>query len=90
VVAAANPGYRTVLTDEAASFLVPPGDAAALAAALERLAKDRSLRERLGAWGRATAPAYDCRALAPRLVEIFRDAIIAHRLDTRLKARSVT
>jgi phosphatidylinositol alpha-mannosyltransferase len=90
VVAAANPGYRTVLTDEAASFLVPPGDAAALAAALRRLAEDRPLRERLGAWGQATAPAYDCRALAPRLVEIFRDAIIAHRLGTKLKARSGT
>jgi phosphatidylinositol alpha-mannosyltransferase len=86
VVAAANAGYRTLLTGEAARFLVPPGDAAALAGALAMLAADRELRHRLGEWGRGSASAYDCRALAPRLEEIFRDAIVAHRV----KARSAT
>lgn len=91
VVAAANPGYRTVLTDEAARFLVPPGDVPALADALRILVQDTDLRARLGAWGRATAPSYDCRTQAPILVEIFREAIIAHRLEAgRLKARSAT
>jgi phosphatidylinositol alpha-mannosyltransferase len=91
VVAAANAGYRTVLTDQAARFLVPPGDVTALATALGILAQDEALRARLGAWGRAAAPAYDCRALAPRLVEIFRDTVIAHRLKTTgLRARSAT
>lgn len=83
VVAAANPGYRSLLTGEAARFLVPPGDAAALADALAALAADEGLRRRLGAWGRSTAPHYDCRTLAPELEEIFRQAIVAHLLKAR-------
>jgi len=83
VVAAANEGYRTLLTGEAARFLVPPGNIKKLAEALAALAADESLRHRLGEWGRATAPRYDCRTLAPRLEEIFRDAINAHRLKAR-------
>jgi phosphatidylinositol alpha-mannosyltransferase len=83
VVAAANPGYRTVLTDEAARFLVPPGDVPALARALKTLVQDAGLRHRLGEWGRAAAPAYDCRTMAPRLVEILRDAIAAHASKAR-------
>jgi phosphatidylinositol alpha-mannosyltransferase len=86
VVAAANPGYRTLLTGAAAQFLVTPGDARALARALAVLAGDAGLRRRLGAWGRQAALDHDCRALAPALEAIFRDAILAHRL----KARSAT
>jgi phosphatidylinositol alpha-mannosyltransferase len=83
VVAAANSGYRTLLTGEAARFLVPPGDAAALARALAVLAADEGMRRRLGEWGRASASAYDCRTLAPALEEIFRHAILSHRLKAR-------
>lgn len=83
VVAAANAGYRTLLMGEAARFLVPPGNIKKLAEALAALAADDGLRHRLGDWGRATAPRYDCRTLAPRLEEIFRDAIDAHRLKAR-------
>ena len=79
VVAAANSGYRTLLTGEAARFLVAPGEPQALGEALAVLAADAGLRQRLGEWGRATAPRYDCRTLAPRLEAIFRDAVFAHR-----------
>jgi glycosyltransferase involved in cell wall biosynthesis len=44
-------GVRTLLADGEAGLLVPPGDADALAAAVERLAGDRELRERLAARG---------------------------------------
>ena len=80
VVAAANAGYRTILTGEAATFLTPPGDAAALANTLKRLVLQPQLRHQLGRWGRANAMQYDCRAQAPRFVEIYKDAI-ARRAD---------
>ena len=83
VVAAANAGYRTLLTGKAARFLVAPGDTQALGKALAVLAADQGLRHRLGEWGRATAPRYDCRTLAPQLETIFRDAVLAHRLKVQ-------
>ena len=42
------PGCRHFVRDGAEGLVVPPGDAAALADALEKLARDRDLRERLG------------------------------------------
>jgi len=83
VVAAANAGYRTLLMGKAAAFLVPPGDASALAATLAVLVADKQLRKSLGDWGRATAPAYDCQFLAPRLEAIFAEAIASHRVKVR-------
>jgi glycosyltransferase involved in cell wall biosynthesis len=51
VVASAVGGLaETVIPDET-GLLVPPGDAAALAGALERLVRDRALAQRLGAAG---------------------------------------
>ena len=47
-------GNREVVRDGVDGFLVPPGDPAALARAVERLARDRSLRERVAAAARAT------------------------------------
>lgn len=75
IVAAANSGYSSVLTGEAARFLVPPGDVFALAEALKRLLANSRLRDELGAWGRAEAIKYDCRVVAPRLVELYLGAM---------------
>ena len=75
VAAAANRGYRTLLTGEAAPFLTPPGDARALHDALRTLVLDRNLRDRLSRWGRREAGKYDCRRVAPRLVEVYAEAI---------------
>lgn len=47
------PGCRHFVRDGIEGFLVPPGDAVALAGALARLAADRALRIRLGAAARA-------------------------------------
>lgn len=77
VVATRVGGLPEVVTDGETGFLVPSGDAAAIAAALDRLAGDPDLRRRLGASGRVQALArfreeemmdrYDAlfRALAP-------------------------
>lgn len=54
VVASDLSGIPELVTNGHDGILVPPGDAAALAAAIERLAGDPGLRRRLGANGRAT------------------------------------
>ena len=51
------PGCREVVRDGDNGLIVPPRDAAALAAAMARLLDDRSLRERMGARGRQRAEA---------------------------------
>jgi len=48
VVASAVGGLRDLVADEETGLLVPPGDVAALRAALERLLADPALRRRLG------------------------------------------
>ena len=78
VVAAANRGYRTLLTGPGAELLAAPGDAEGLYRGLKTLATDPALRMRLGEWGRAEAARYDCRRLAPRLLDIYQHAIAAH------------
>jgi glycosyltransferase involved in cell wall biosynthesis len=55
VVASASDGLTEVVRDGQTGFLVPPGDADALAAALVRLLSDRALAERLGEAGREAA-----------------------------------
>jgi glycosyltransferase involved in cell wall biosynthesis len=52
------------LADGENALLVPPGDEPALAEAIERLATDGALRERLAAGGRALAARFDWQAIA--------------------------
>jgi glycosyltransferase involved in cell wall biosynthesis len=59
LVTADTPGARELLVDGESALLVPPGDAHALAVALQRIAGDRELAQRLSAGGRA---AYEARA----------------------------
>jgi glycosyltransferase involved in cell wall biosynthesis len=55
VVASAVGGVPELVENEVTGLLVPPGDPAALAAALDRLLADPDLRRRLGANGRERA-----------------------------------
>jgi glycosyltransferase involved in cell wall biosynthesis len=59
IVAPDQPNIREVLADGRTALLFPPGDAAALWAAVTRLAGDAALRARLGATARAEAIARD-------------------------------
>jgi glycosyltransferase involved in cell wall biosynthesis len=54
VVASRTGGIPELVHHDHNGFLVPPGDSAALADALERLAVDATLRERMGHAGRET------------------------------------
>ncbi len=64
LVASDVPSLRELLTHEVDALLVPPDDAAALAAALDRLLRDGALRSRLAAklHSRAADHTWDARA----------------------------
>ena len=67
IVASDLPALREVLTSEETALLVPPGDPAALAGALTRLADDPAFAAALAARARALAPAFSWSARAERL-----------------------
>ncbi|MEW5772192.1 MAG: sugar transferase [Thermodesulfobacteriota bacterium] len=71
-VAADAPGCREAVADGSNGFLVPVRDAAALAAALGRLAGDPALRARMGEAGRAKALAeFDAAVLARQIAALY-------------------
>jgi glycosyltransferase involved in cell wall biosynthesis len=75
VVASASGGIPELVEDGSCGFLLPPGDTAALAGALERLAADPELRRRLGRAGRERVLAdFDLRRSAARRAELFTGA----------------
>jgi len=59
-------GLPEAVIDGDSGLLVTPGDAGALADALERLIADPALRERLGAGARARVEAFSAPAVVPR------------------------
>lgn len=73
VVASAIPGYVDVLP-ERCGRLVQPGDAAALAGALEELLADEPLRRALGAEGRREAQRFAWPRVAERVLEVYERA----------------
>jgi len=68
LIAAETGGLPEVAGD--AALYVPPGDAAALAAAITALATDAPRRAGLAAAGRARAALFDTQILAPRLARL--------------------
>ncbi len=68
IVASRSGGVCEIVRDGETALLVPPGDEAALRAALARLRDDVALRLRLGAAAAAAAARFDWRAVGPRLM----------------------
>jgi phosphatidylinositol alpha-mannosyltransferase len=79
VVASSLDGYRNVATDRVDALLTPPGDAAALAAALERLAREPATRSTLREAGLRRADDFAMASLADLYVERYRRVIAAWR-----------
>jgi glycosyltransferase involved in cell wall biosynthesis len=76
VVATPVGAIPELVDDGVNGILVPPGDAAALADALERLLADPPLRQRLGDAARGKVEErFDIRRNIGRYAELFRDAV---------------
>jgi glycosyltransferase involved in cell wall biosynthesis len=73
IVASDLPALREVLRHETNALLVPPGDPAALAAAIARLAADPGLSERLARQALADAAEYTWDKRAARLGALFEE-----------------
>lgn len=76
VVASDLPGYRNVASVGDEAELVAPGDAKALAGALERVLADESLKNRLIDTGRLRAESFSMSRLAERYEDLYREAIL--------------
>lgn len=75
VLASAAGGITDVVVDGESGSLVPPGDPAALAAALQRLRSDSELRARLAAGGIARVrDEFSWDAIADRWAAVYREA----------------
>ena len=73
MVATDVPGCREIVRDGETGLLVPPGDIAALAAALGRLAGDADLRRRCGARARtAVEQGLDSGSVGRETVAVYR------------------
>ena len=77
IVASDLPSIREVLTHEESALLVAPGDAAAVASAIERLAADRPLAERLARVAHAVSAGYTWARRAERLEALFTKVVKA-------------
>jgi glycosyltransferase involved in cell wall biosynthesis len=78
-IATAVGGIPAFLTDGDTALLVPPGDVAALAGAIERLAGDEKLRERLRRNGRALMAENTLEANRARVIGVLHDEVFTSR-----------
>ncbi|GAA1299047.1 glycosyltransferase family 4 protein [Saccharothrix xinjiangensis] len=74
VVASRTGGLAEVVEHDVTGCLVEPGDADALAGALDDLLADPARRRRMGAAGAVRACRYQSAAVVPRVVEAYADA----------------
>jgi glycosyltransferase involved in cell wall biosynthesis len=71
VIVSGTGGLLDIVTDGVDGLVVPPGDAQALARAIDRLAADPQLRARLGEAGRRNAARFTMSALLPALHDVY-------------------
>ena len=78
IVATEMGGLRDIVADGETGLQVPAEDRAALAAALQRLASDAELRERLGAAARRRASTFSPGAVVPQFEQAYEVALAKH------------
>jgi phosphatidylinositol alpha-mannosyltransferase len=79
IVASSLPGYAKVARAGEDAVLVEPGDAAALATALQKILHDRDIAAGLVASGRTRAEKFSMRRQAERYLEIYEETLAAPR-----------
>lgn len=75
-VAAANPGYASVLENNS-DVLFKPGDSQALAQKIERYLQDKNARTQVKAWQQKSVQAFDTAAVGRKLLEAYGKIIAA-------------
>lgn len=75
VIATPVAGVKGLVRHETNGLIVPPGDPAALTAAIRRLDADPALADRLGAEARRTAEAFAWESVRPRLEDVLERVI---------------
>ncbi len=84
IVTTDQPGCRDIVRHDYNGLLVPARDVDALAAALERLLRDRALREQMGARGRALVEAeFSLDIVVRQTLEIYRALVDPAVVDVR-------
>ena len=76
-------GVPEVVVDGTTGLLVPPGDAAALADAMLRLATDAALRDRLGTAGRARAARFSWTTITSSYTDVYRRVLRTGSYESR-------
>ncbi len=76
VVASRVGGVPEVMEDGKTGFLVQPGNARALAEALDLLLSDPALRRRMGRAGRIRAAEYSWDRILPQVLDVYHEAIV--------------
>lgn len=76
VVATSGSGFEEVITDGMDGFLVPPCDAATLAATASRALEDDRLRARIGDAARRRAQHYDLDVMVNRLLDVYDEVLL--------------
>jgi phosphatidylinositol alpha-mannosyltransferase len=79
IVATDIAGFREVVRHEVEALLVPPGDPAALSAAVRRVLTEPGVAERLGASGRQRAERYRWEVVADDIEAIYGEATASGR-----------
>jgi glycosyltransferase involved in cell wall biosynthesis len=79
VIASRVGGIPEVVADGETGILVPPGDAAELARAMERLIADHALRESMGETAMKRSRSFTADAVVPRIESIYSEAVARPR-----------
>lgn len=79
IVASDIGGLSEVIVDDETGLLVPPGDAGALSAAMQRLLVEPQLRERLGAAAHKRAAEFSPAVVVPQFEQAYEAALAARR-----------